>query len=154
MPGLKNYRRFAQELKNQDFRHLEQIIQILEDEEHKPGFGVFKETLWIYLKKAHLNEHQKRRLRNAAIGYLNRRMTRDFWAMAKFVSRIASDELRNRVKDLTHSEDGKVRTRALLLWACLQGPELGARVRYNFKYTHRVEDVWAILSEDEKKRLQ
>ena len=154
MPGLKNYRTFVQELKNQDFRHLEQIIQILEDEEHKPGFAVFKENLWIHLKKAHLNEHQKKRLRNAAIGYLNRRMTRDFWQMAKFISRIATDELRNRVKDLTHSEDEKVRTRALLLWACLQGTELGARVRYRFKYTYRIEDIWASLLEEEKKGLR
>src|SRR5436305_9996830 len=131
MTGHKNYRSFIQELKLADFRHLEQIIQILKDD-HKPNFAVFKEHLWTFLKKAHLNELQKKRLRNAAIGYLNRRMTRDFWAMAKFVSRIATDDLRNRVRDLTHSSDESIRTRAMLFWAYLQGPQTGAKLRDKF----------------------
>lgn len=143
MPGLKSYHNFVQELKKQDFRHLEQIIQILEDEEHKPGFAVFKENLWTHLKKAHLNENQKKRLRNAALGYLHRRMTRDFWAMAKFIFRIATDDLYNRVRDLTSSPDENVRTRSLLLWAYLQGPKIGAMIRNKFKYNgYKLEEVW------------
>jgi hypothetical protein len=133
MSGLKNYRSFGQELKNGDFRHLEEVLQLLEAEDHKPGLAVFKQTIWDYLKKAHLNEPQKRRLRHAAIGYLHRRMTRDFWAMAKFVSNIATDDLSSRVKELPHTSDEKVRTRAQLLLAYLQGPEIGARARQEFR---------------------
>ena len=133
MPGLKNYRDFGQELKTGDFRHLEQIIQLLEDEEHRPGYAVFKQNIWSNLKKAHLNEQQKRRLRNAAIGYLNRRMARDFWAMAKFIGTIATDELRSRVQELAQTTDNLIRTRALLLAAYLEGPESGAQARQEFR---------------------
>lgn len=138
MPGLKNYRAFGQELKTRDFRHLEQIIQLLEDEEHRPGYAVFKQNIWSNLRKAHLNEQQKRRLRNAAIGYLNRRMARDFWAMAKFIGTIATGELRSRVQELAQVTDKLIRTRALLLSAYLEGPESGAQARQEFR--HKVLD--------------
>ena len=133
MPGLKNYRAFSQELKNGDFRHLEQIIQLLEDEEHRPGHAVFKQNIWSYLKKAQLNEQQKRRLGNAAIRYLNRRMARDFWAMAKFIGTISTDELRCRVQMLAQLSDSLITTSALLLAAYLEGPESGAQVRQEFR---------------------
>ena len=133
MPGLKNYRAFGQQLKTGDIRHIEQIIQLLEDEEHRPGYAVFKQNIWSYLKKAHLNEQQKRRLRNAVLGYLNRRMTRDFWAMAKFIGTIATDELRSRVQELAQGSDRQIRTRALLLSGYLEGPESGAQARQEFR---------------------
>jgi hypothetical protein len=133
MPGLKNYRAFGQELKTGDFRHMEQIIQLLEDEEHRPGYAVFKQNIWSYLKKAHLNEPQKRRLRNAALGYLNRRMTRDFWAMAKFIGTIATAELGSRVQDLVQGSDRQIRTRAVPLSAYVEGRERGAPARQEIR---------------------
>ena len=121
------------ELLKGNARNLESIIRFLQGDDDAVRSGYVKEWAWQVLKRATLTERQKERFRRVSEGYLKRRLRREFWYMCRFIWRIPDSTFNTRVEQLTRSKDEAVRQRAALLYAYLQGPEIGARVHREFR---------------------
>jgi len=66
------------DLEGGNLRGIDTIIAFLQADEYDFGSGYLKERSWHELRRVRLSESQKKRLRAVGIGYLHRRMTREF----------------------------------------------------------------------------
>ena len=122
-----------EDLKAGDVLGLEPAIRFLQDDVHESGSGYLKESIWQYLPRVALTDRQKERLLQIARKYLDRRMTREFWHMCRFIGQIADVEFAGYVQNLGESaKDESVRQRAALLGAYLQSIETGEKERQRF----------------------
>src|SRR5215213_8086055 len=67
--------------------------------------GYMKAYLWRHLKKHELSPSQRHRLEAAALGYLARRVQREFWAMANFMTIHGGDPFWSEVGKLSRASD-------------------------------------------------
>jgi hypothetical protein len=91
--------------------------------------GYTKEEVWRRIRNAPLIQEDRARLEDVAMNYLNRRISREFWAMARAMSVIAAKEFWPRVRGVAESEKPPKRTRAEYFLAYEQGAAAGGRHR-------------------------
>jgi hypothetical protein len=122
-----------EDLKSGDVRGLEPAIRFLRADVQESRSGYLKESIWRYLFRCSLTDRQKGRLLQIARQYLERRMTREFWRMCRFINQIADAEFTEYVEGLSESaKDEGVRQRAALLATYLSGTEEGEKERRRF----------------------
>jgi predicted glycosyl hydrolase (DUF1957 family) len=112
----------------------ENIIRFLEADDYRFRSGYAKEYCWQRLKQLELTERQKRRLRDVALQYLQKRMKREFWYMCRFIRRISDDAFRTQVQQFVNSRAIEVSKRASFLAAYLESIESGEAVRMQFRH--------------------
>lgn len=91
--------------------------------------GYIKEEVWRRIRNAPLIQEDKTRLENIAIKYLDRRISRDFWAMARVMAVIAPKKFWDQVRTVAESEEPPKKSRAQYLLAYEQGAAVGGRNR-------------------------
>lgn len=108
---------------------LELALRFLEVDPMHFRSGYLKEHLWRWLAHLALSRPVRRRLEAAALAYLDRRVSREFWAMAKTMHRIAGSDFWLKVANAAESAESPRNLRALYL--LVHGADLhaGAMVR-------------------------
>jgi hypothetical protein len=91
--------------------------------------GYTKEEVWRRIRNAPLTQEDRIRLQDIAMKYLNRRISREFWAMARVISVIAGSEFWHRVRAVSEREEQPMKTRAGYLLAYEEGAAAGGRNR-------------------------
>jgi hypothetical protein len=104
------------------------IAYLLEDPRYH-GSGYEKERLWRRLAHPALSGKQLVRLEQAALGHLQRRMTREFRAMARTMARIGTPRFWEQVRVATAAPERSVQRRASILAAYAAGPNAGDAFR-------------------------
>lgn len=104
-------------------------IDFLDADPHHFRSGYTKEEVWRRIRNAPLVAQDKSRLEGIAVRYLDRRISREFWAMARVMPVIASPDFWDRVRGLAESEDEPKKTRATYLLAYEQGAAAGGQNR-------------------------
>jgi hypothetical protein len=110
----------------------DELIRLLEKKDSFAVSRLSKEAIWHYLKRFHLTDSQKKKLRAIALAALHQQMQRDFWKMCKLMHYIADESFCAAVRRYVNWSDEKIRKRASLLYAHLQSLEEGARARPEF----------------------
>src|SRR5262249_7008966 len=101
--------------------------------------GYTKEEVWTRLRKAPLTPADKVRLEQIALRYLTRRVQREFWLMARAMSKLGSEEFwRNAVK-LADSADEPTKSRASYLVHYRGGVAAGEAFRKKLRMERLVE---------------
>lgn len=72
-----------------DAQAVEAAVQFLLADPYHFRSGYLKARLWRWLARQQLGASARKRLERAALAYLDRRICREFWAMAKAMPRIA-----------------------------------------------------------------
>ncbi len=127
-----------EDLKAGDASGIEPAIDFLRADVMEFRSGYLKESIWRYLPRVSLTVRQKERLLQIGRKYLERRMTREFWQMCRFIGQIADAEFTERIQNLAESaKDEGMRQRAALLGAYLQGVETGEKERQRFNRSLR-----------------
>ena len=122
-----------EDLKAGQVHGLEPAIHFLKADVQESRSGYLKASIWRYLPRVPHSNRQKERLLQIARKYLERRMTREFWQMCRYISQIADVEFGKYVQHLAESaKDEGVRQRASLLGAYLQSIEAGENERQKF----------------------
>jgi hypothetical protein len=98
------------------------------------GSGYQKEVLWRRLTRAPLSRKQRAQLEDAALALLGRRLTREFWTMARAMSRVGTASFWDDVRRSTVAGDRAVRRRAAALSAYERGIAPGEAARYALRY--------------------
>jgi hypothetical protein len=109
--------------------------------------GYTKEYVWARLMHCSLLPSDVERLRDAALGYLQRRVDRSFWAMCRAMSRLASPEFWSKVETLGSSGDQPISTRASYLLVFRQGAAAGGQLRRRIS-----QEVWLKRYRERKDR--
>jgi hypothetical protein len=128
-PDYQHVQALVVHLKRGRATHLESIIRFLEEDPYTDGSGYLKEKIWRYLRRVELTEEQKERLRRTALQYVAIRLSREFFYMCRFITGIATEGLKEQVRALEGSPDERVRHRASLLAAYLEGINQGEAAR-------------------------
>ena len=137
------------DLKAGDIRGLEPAMRFLKDDVQEFRSGYLKEYLWRYLSRVSFTERQKERFLQIGRKYLERRMTREFWQMCRFIGQIADAEFAEQVENLAASaHDEGVRQRATLLKAYLKGIEAGEIERQKFNRIVRYGSRQKVTSDE------
>ncbi|HEX8832982.1 MAG TPA: hypothetical protein VF719_02215, partial [Abditibacteriaceae bacterium] len=100
------------ELKNGNMAHLEPVIAFLERDSYCHGSGYSKEKIWRLLPRVELTKKQKARLLGVSLQYVHTRMSREFFAMCRFIRGIAPPEFAEKVRNLAECDDEQVARRA------------------------------------------
>ncbi len=122
------------ELKRGNPAHVEPIITFLERDPYTHRSGYDKEKAWRYLGRVPLTDKQKERLRQVALHYARTRLSREFFPMCRFMSGLATEKFKRQVQELEASPEGRVRWRAALLSAYLEGLHWGEEVRQKSRW--------------------
>src|SRR5579862_7619773 len=77
--------------------------------------GYTKEKVWRRLRSAPISLADKNRLEKIALRYLERRIGREFWVMAKVMSKLGSEEFWRNAANIADASDELVKTRASFL---------------------------------------
>jgi len=107
-------------LKAGDRAYVEPIVRYLELDPYQHGSGYLKEKIWRALRRVELTEKQQQRVRQVALLYVRRRISREFAPMCRMVAPIATPKLRGEVDILCGSEDSSVARRAIILRSYLR----------------------------------
>ena len=91
--------------------------------------GYLKEVLWQQLPRWSILDIDKKRIENAALGYLNKTMRRDFWYMCRAMSRTATPWFWQQVEQKKDDTNALVAKRASYLFAYKTGIDAGERLR-------------------------
>ncbi|MCZ8063584.1 hypothetical protein [Silanimonas sp.] len=116
-------------VKTGDFAAVETAIRFLEVDPRHFRSGYIKEDLWLWLKRIELSRPAIRRVERVALSYLQRRISREFWCMAKAMHYIAGPEFWRAVTAAARSTDAALRLRATCLLAHGANLQSGAMVR-------------------------
>ena len=122
----------AQRLKDGQPRAVEEAIQFLNDDSYSHGSGYVKEECWHAISDAPLSVRQRERLQHAALKYLDRRISREFWYMCRAMAQLAEGSFREAVDQFIATRTQAARKRATLLRAYLDGIEKGEQTRLAF----------------------
>ena len=109
------------------------IAFLLEDPRYH-GSGYLKEIIWRRLANASLTPKQRARLEEAAVALLDKRVTREFWTMARAHSRTGTAAFWDDVRVALNSPSPAVRRRATALLAYESGVQAGERAKRKLKY--------------------
>jgi hypothetical protein len=116
-------------LKRHEPAAIELAIDFLAADPRHFRSGYTKEEVWRRMRHAPLSKKDKVRLEDAALLYLDRQISREFWSMARIMASVASREFWNRVREIAASEVEPKKTRAEYLAAFEKGAEAGGRNR-------------------------
>jgi len=116
-------------LKRHEPAAIELGIDFLEADPRHFRSGYTKEEVWRRIRNAPLSKKDKARLEEAALQYLDRKISREFWSMARVMASMASKGFWDRVRELATSEMEPKKTRAEYLAAYEQGADAGGRNR-------------------------
>jgi hypothetical protein len=119
----------------------DEMIRILEKDDHRFSEALTRDAIWHYLKRAQLTESQKKRLRAIALAALQQQIRKEFWKMCKLMHHIADEPFCAAVRRYMDWSDEKVRKRASLLYAYLQSLEAGAKARGELFHAH-LRESW------------
>jgi hypothetical protein len=112
---------------------VENAVRFLEADPYHFRSGYLKEYLWRWLRHVDLSRPKRRRLAVAALGYLERQPSREFWVMANAMREIAEPSFWAQVTNKV-AVGGQVGTRALILLAHGASPHAGAKVRRQIRH--------------------
>jgi hypothetical protein len=119
----------------------DELIRLLEQKDSRVVSRLSKAAIWHYLKRFHLTESQKKKLRAIALAALHQQMQRDFWKMCKLMHYIGDESFCAAVRCYVNWSDEKIRKRASLLYAHLQSLEEGAKARHEFCHEY-LREKW------------
>jgi len=124
----------AQKVRQSHPDAVKRAIDYLVEDPRYHGSGYTKELLWRRLAAADVSQKERHRLEGAAIGYLHRRINREFWVMARYMAQLASRAFWDAIRDYVESGEGIIRRRATLLNAYEGGVSAGEKVKRQFRY--------------------
>jgi hypothetical protein len=119
-------------VRQNDPRALEATLRFLEADPYHFRSGYLKQDLWRWLARCELSVPGKARLENAALAYLDRRISREFWAMCKTMSVLGSSRFWIAVSNAALEADSPRARRALYLIVHGANIHSGARMRREF----------------------
>ncbi len=144
-------------LKSSDATAVERSIQFLERDEYIYGTGYVKEKLWRRLRHVTLTETHKARLRKVALLYVQRRLTREFFPMCRFISFIGCEEpLRKKLVQLEGHGDAMTWRRAALLLAYCESVPNGENTRWGWydRGLHERQEAWRKLRKASRRKFR
>lgn len=106
---------------------LEAALRFLVADPYHYRSGYMKEYLWKWLAHRNLSKSAVKRLEQAALGYLDRRISREFWAMCKTMAHIGTTAFWLNVASKVQSREPLEATRAYYL--LIHGADLHSGVR-------------------------
>lgn len=116
-------------LKSHDIGSIADALDFLDADPMHFRSGYTKEEVWRRLGRAPLTPTDKIRLEQIALRYLMRRIAREFWLMARVMSKLGSAEFWNQVAQLANSLEEPTKSRALYLLNYRDGVAAGEAFR-------------------------
>jgi len=104
-----------QKVRERDPASVESAIRFLIADPYHFRSGYTKEYLWRWFVHIPLSTGQRVRLEQAALTYIDRKISREFWSMAKCMSRIGGPKFWLAIGTRVNSSAEPERSRALLL---------------------------------------
>jgi len=123
--GLEMFRR----VKEQDPYAIEVAIRFLIADPRHDSSGYLKQDLWRHLAHCNLSISNQNQLERAALNYLKRRITREFWNMCKTMSRLGRTGFWIKVSDVAQAGNSPEATRAYFLLVHGANIHAGAKLR-------------------------
>ena len=117
------------ELKRGESAAIATALDFLEADPMHFRSGYTKEEVWRRLRKAPLTAADKARLEATALTYLGRSIKREFWVMARAMSRLGSEGFWQSAANLADAADAPVKTRASYLLHYRDGVAAGEQFR-------------------------
>ena len=108
---------------------LEAAISFLVADPYHFRSGYLKESLWRWLQHCKLSKSARNRLERAALQYLHRRISREFWCMCKAMARLGRSEFWANVAAQARIAASPEAFRALCLLTHGADIHAGARLR-------------------------
>lgn len=145
------------QLKSGDLTHLEAVIQFLERDDYFLGSGYAKEKLWRRLRHVALTETHKARLRKVALLSVQKRLTREFFPMCRFISFIGCEKLlHEELVKLEANGDPMTTRRAALLLAYCESISNGETARWKSYYGdyYARQAAWRKLRKASRRKLR
>lgn len=125
-------------VRNNEPAALEAAIRFLAADPYHFRSGYFKEYLWRWLPHCRLSNSAKNRLEQAALLYLDRRISREFWGMCKAMARLGGSEFWAKVSSRARAQGTPEAFRALCLLTFGANIHAGAKLRHSI-YRARIE---------------
>jgi hypothetical protein len=122
---------------------VERSLQFLEEDPNFHGSGYLKEAIWRRFMHTDAPPRQLRRLEAVALSYVGRRMTREFWYMARTMAERASYAFWEDVRAASQGPDRAQKRRAVTLLAYERGTAAGEAMR---------KEVWYEASKERSAR--
>jgi hypothetical protein len=116
-------------LKDYEARAIQTAIDFLEADPLHHRSGYTKEEVWKRLRNASLHANDKARLEAISLRYLERKIGRDFWSMARVMSYLATEAFWKRLHSELETAEEPKKTRVLYLLAYEQGAAAGGEIR-------------------------
>jgi hypothetical protein len=108
---------------------LEAAVNFLLADPYHFRSGYLKEYLWCWLQRCELSRSARSRLEHAALSYLDRQISREFWSMCKFMAGHGGSTFWTDVTARAHAAGSPQAFRAVLLLAHGADIHAGARLR-------------------------
>jgi hypothetical protein len=109
---------------------IERCLRFLEEDPNFHGSGYLKEVIWRRLTHAEVAPRDRRRQEAVALRYLERRMTREFWCMARAMAEWGSAAFWDDVRSVAQTTDRATRRRAETMLAYEHGTAVGEAARH------------------------
>lgn len=119
---------------------LEAAIRFLVADPYHFRSGYLKEYLWRWLRHCQLSTSARNRLEKAALLYLDRRISREFWIMCKTMAQIGDSEFWAKVSVRAQAQGTPQALRALYLLTFGADIHAGGKLRrsiYSAWLTHK-----------------
>jgi hypothetical protein len=113
---------------------IERCLTFLEADPRYFRSGYVKESIWRRFMHAPLTDHQRRRVEDVALGYIGRRLTREYWYMARTMAETGSHAFWQEVRRLAEVSEWTPARRATVLLAYERGTAAGERMRRTVRY--------------------
>jgi hypothetical protein len=118
-------------LKRDESAAIETALDFLEADPVHFRSGYTKEEVWKRLRGASLTAGDKLRLEGIALRYVERRIEREFWVMARVMSKLGSNAFWQTAENLAESAEEPIKTRASYLLHYRHGVAPGEQLRKN-----------------------
>ena len=116
-------------VKTGDAEAIESAIRFLLADPRHFRSGYLKEYLWRMVPRHPLSAPDVERLEGAALAYLKRQISREFWYMCRAMARIGTGRFWRDVLQVAEADDALVAKRALYVLAFSHGIQAGAKVQ-------------------------
>jgi hypothetical protein len=123
-----------QNVREGDAAAIERCLTFLEADPRYFRSGYVKESIWRRFMHAPLTDRQRRRLEDVALVYLSRRLTREYWYMARTMAETGSHAFWQEVRRLAEVSERTPARRATMLLAYEGGMAAGERMRRELGY--------------------
>jgi hypothetical protein len=135
-------------LKRHEPSAIQDAIDFLDADPQHFRSGYTKEEVWRRIRNAPLIQTDKNRLQDAALRYLDRRISREFWAMARVMSVLAAAQFWERVQMVAEGDEVPKNVRAQHLLAYQEGAAAGGenrrKVLREFQERKYRERLWRV----------